>query len=218
MSLSFEQLDSLIQNSDFASLLGEPESGIFDCKSDIYTLADDLSKYELSKDVSSFANANGGYIFVGARTAKSETTHSDVVIDIRAFDQRLCDPDQYLKIVSDWIYPKPINIEAKWYPTIEDVNKGIFVIKFPKQPDIQKPFLIKRTLQETGKICEVLFGYCERKQEANNPKSVIELHQILRDGLFYSENMETRLQGIESTLLAISRSSGKANNKFGHVN
>jgi len=214
MALTLERLESIIQSGDFISLLGEPESGIFDCKSEIYPLGDDLSKYELAKDVSSFANANGGYILVGVKTAKSEKRHSDEVTDIRAFNQKLCDPDKHIKVIFDWIYPKPKNIEAKWYPTREDQNKGIFVIKTPNQPEMHKPFLIKRTIQETGKICEVLFGYCERKQESNSPKNVTELHQILRDGLFFSENMETRLQGIESALLDISKSSQKINNEF----
>jgi predicted HTH transcriptional regulator len=72
MTLTLERLESIIQSGDFINLLGESESGIFDCKSEIYTLTDELSKYELAKDVSSFANANGGYILVGVKTTKSE--------------------------------------------------------------------------------------------------------------------------------------------------
>jgi len=214
MTITLERLESIIQSGDFINLLGESESGVFDCKSEIYTLTDGLSKYELAKDVSSFANANGGYILVGVKTTKSEKRHCDEVTEIRAFNQELCDPDKHIKVIFDWLYPKPINIEVKWYPTREDQNKGIFVIKIPNQPEIHKPFLIKRTVQETGKICEVLFGYCERKQESNSPKNVIELHQVLRDGLFYNEIIETRLQAIESALLDISKLSQKTNNEF----
>jgi len=103
MPLTLERLESIIQNGDFISLVGESESSIFDCKSEIYALADDLSKYELAKDVSSLANANGGYILVGAKTTKSEKRHCDEVSEIRAFNQQLCDPDKHIKVIFDWI-------------------------------------------------------------------------------------------------------------------
>jgi len=38
-------------------LIGESESEFFDCKREVYDLKKDISRYELAKDVSAFAQA-----------------------------------------------------------------------------------------------------------------------------------------------------------------
>ena len=48
-------------------LVGQREGNWLDVKSEPYGLPDESARYELSKDVASFANANGGLILVGAR-------------------------------------------------------------------------------------------------------------------------------------------------------
>ena len=200
MELDVKELKSIIKEGDFNKLKAEAESEFFDCKRDVYDLENSIKKYELAKDVSAFANAGGGFIFIGVETKKSEKSFHDEILAIHPFKENVCNPKQYIDIISDWIYPKLRDIEAKWYPTKESPSKGIFVIEIPNQQEIHKPFLIKRTIQDTGKICEVLFGHSERKQESNEPKSVVELHQILRDGL----NLDKRLQSIETSLQNLS--------------
>ena len=210
MDLSIKELESIIKDGDFSKLIGESESEFFDCKREVYDLKKNISKYELAKDVSAFANAGGGYILIGIETKKSEKSFYDEVIAIHPFKEGVCNPIQYIDIISDWIYPKLRGTEARWCPIKENPDKGIFVIEIQNQPEINKPFLIKRTIQDTGKICEVLFGYSERKQESNDPKTVVELHQIMRDGL----NLDARLQSIEASIQEFSKASPKANDEF----
>ena len=190
MELDIKELKSIIKDGDFNKLKSKCESDFFDCKREGYNLKHNSSKFELAKDVSAFANAAGGFILIGIETKKSGTSHCDEIVAIHPLEQNLCNPKQYIDIIAKWIYPKLKDIEAKWYPTKENSKKGIFVIKIPVQPKIHKPFLISRTIQESGKLCEVLFGYSERKQENNDPKTIVELHQILRDGLFYKDYLE----------------------------
>jgi len=213
MELGIKELESIIKDGDFNSLIGEAESEYFDCKRDTYDLKNSVTKYELAKDVSAFANAGGGWILIGIETKKSAKSFYDEIIAIHPFKESVCNPEQYIDIISDWIYPKLRDIEAKWYPTKKSPSKGIFVMEVPNQPKINKPFLIKRTIQDTGKTCEVLFGYSERKQASNDPKTVVELHQILRDGL----NLDKRLQSIETALQELSKLSPKINDEFYEV-
>lgn len=210
MDLSIKELKSIIKDCDFNKLKGESESEFLDCKREVYDLKNNLSKYELAKDVSAFANAEGGYILIGIEAKKSEKSFYDEVIAIYPFKERVCNPKQYIDIISDWIYPKLRGFDARWYPTKENPSRCIFVIEIPNQPEINKPFLIKRTIQDTGKKCEVLFGYSERKQESNDPKTVFELHQILRDGL----NLDARLQSIETFIQESSKAYPKVNDEF----
>lgn len=201
MSLDIKELESIINNGDFHKLVGKVETEFFDCKKEGYNLENESSKYELAKDVSSFANANkGGFILIGIKTRKSEKHFYDEIRSLHPFEQNLYDPHQYKSVIESWIYPKPVDIEIKWFPTKENPQKGIFVIKIPEQSQTRKPFLIVRTILESGKRSEIIFGYTERKQSENIPKSVIELQQILRDGLYYSDNLDFRLRAIESIL------------------
>ena len=69
MSLSIEQLGQITDSADFDLLISEVENDWFDCKSQPYQLQDNqAAKRELAKDVSSFANETGGYIFIGVKT------------------------------------------------------------------------------------------------------------------------------------------------------
>lgn len=218
MELEIKELESIIEDGDFNRMIGKCESGFFDCKREIYDLKKNISKFELAKDVSAFANAEGGYILIGIETKKSVTSHCDEVVDIHPLDQKLCNPIQYTDVIAKWIYPKLKDIEAIWYPTKENSNKGIFVIKIPPQSKIHKPFLISRTVQESGKRSEVLFGYSERKQENNDPKTIVELHQILRDGLFYKDYLEFNFQELKMMIQEGMISSSSIINKLSDIN
>lgn len=209
MALDLKELEQVINEGDFPKLLGERESEYFDCKRNVYDLKTDASKFELAKDVSAFANAEGGYILIGLETIKSETSFYDEIIAIHPFKQNVCNREQYIDVISDWIYPKLRDVRAEWHPSKDKASKGIFVISIPNQPKINNPFLIKRTIQDTGKISEVLFGFCERMQENNVPKTIIELHQILRDGLC----IDSRLQSIETILQALTKISPSIDNE-----
>jgi hypothetical protein len=214
MDINIKELASIIDDGDFSRLIGLAENDFFDCKRDAYDLKNNKAKYELSKDVSAFTNAGGGYILIGIETKKSEYSFYDEIIALHPFSEGICNPKQYIDIISDWIYPKVKDVAAKWYPMKEGLGKGIFVIEVPNQSKILKPFLIKRSIQESGKTSEVLFGYSERKLETNEPKTVIELHQILRDGLYYNDYLDKRFQSIETALQEISEPSPAINDEF----
>lgn len=213
MNLDVKELESIIKNGDFNKIKGICESDVFDCKREVYNLKLNSAKFELAKDVTAFANAGEGFILIGIETKRSGTSHCDEIVSIHPFEQKLCNSKQYLDVLAKWIYPKLKGIEAKWYPTKENPNKGIFVIKIPPQSKIYKPFLISRTILESKKLCEVLFGYCERKQESNDPKSIVELHQVLRDGLNYSDNLNSRLKSIEIVLDKVAKLSPPLKNE-----
>lgn len=203
MELDFKALELIVEKREFDTLIGKCESKFFDCKTVGYKLPDEEEKYELAKDVSSFANANGGFIFIGINTKKNEFRDCDEIRKICAFEQGKCKKSQYFDVIRTWIYPSINDIDFKWYPIDENSDKGIFIIKIPAQRKDLKPFLITRTLKESGGFSTSLFGYCERKQDENEPKSVEELQVLLRDGLNYSENIESRFQGIEATTQTI---------------
>ncbi len=215
MDLDIKELKSILNSGDFHKLLGKVETDFFDCKKEGYNLEDDKSKYELVKDVSSFANAKGGgFILIGIKTKKSEKHFEDEITSINIFGKDLLNPHQYQSIIDSWITPTPVDIKIEWIHTSENPIKGIFVIEIPEQPKTRKPYLIARTILESGKRSEIVFGYAERKQTDSIPMSAIELQQILKNGLYYNENLDFRLKAIESILHPTKNESSDINKRI----
>jgi len=198
---SIKELEKIISDGDFNSLIGKIENEFFDCKSQIYDLKNEYSKRELAKDVSSFANLNGGFILIGPKTKKSETHFGDEIIKILLLDQNLVDPNQYLNIIENWIFPDEIQGKrVYWKASKNDNNKGIIVIEIPTQKESLKPFLINKIVEKEKKISETIFGYAERKGDKSDPKEIKDIYKIMRDGLLYDKNIENRFNNLESII------------------
>jgi len=195
---SIKELEKIINDGDFNSLIGKIENDFFDCKSQVYNLKNENSKQELAKDVSSFANLNGGYILIGPKTGISETHFGDEVKEIAFIDKNSVDIEQYNGVINDWIYPKIDGVQIKWEATKEN-DKGILIIKIPSQRKNQKPFLIKKIV-EGKKSTTIMFGYSKRKQDKSEPLKIEDIHRAVRDGFFYDKNIENRFNNLESVI------------------
>src|SRR3990172_6449819 len=141
MTLGREKLNQIVTNSDFDQLIGEVENVCFDCKSQPYQVQHEAGKRELAKDVSSFANAQGGIILIGIKTKKSATHFGDEIEEIRPSAQGLVNTSQYKDIIKAWIYPEIEGVEVEWMPTKSDATKGVVAVKIPTPKESLKPFL-----------------------------------------------------------------------------
>lgn len=206
---SIQDLEEIIQSGDFGSLKEKIENDFFDCKIQPYHLQNGYSKQELAKDVSSFANLNGGYILIGPKTPqneeeKSKTHLGNEVIEISLLDRDLVDPDQYKKVIKSWIHPEIKGFDVYWVASKDDRDKGVVVIEIPSQVESLKPFLIIKTVFEDGKKSEKIFGYAERKGDCSDPKKIKDIHRVMRDGLFYDKNIKNRFDNLESIIQSLS--------------
>jgi predicted HTH transcriptional regulator len=200
-----KELEKIIGDGDFNLLIGKIENDFFDCKNHPYDLKNEHSKLELAKDVSSFANLNGGYILIGPKTKNSETHFGDEITGISLLDQNLVDPNQYKKVIKDWIYPDEIREIKVYWKISKDNNKGIIVIEIPTQKESLKPFLICKNMEEGKKISEIIFGYAERRGDVSDPKKIKDIYKIMRDGLLYDKNIESRFNNLESIMQSFSK-------------
>lgn len=195
---------TIMESGDFDPLIGKTESDWLECKREIYPLDEEKPKRELAKDVSSFANSDeGGFILIGVETGKSDRYQVDTIIRIRPFSQNIVNIEQYHKVIKDWVYPDP-NIKIEW-KSYKQSDEGILFITIPPHSEGRKPFLISKTIEDSGKRTEILFGYAERKRANSTPKKVFDLHQIFRDGLSYGTNINKRFEDIMALLQEQSR-------------
>lgn len=197
--LTIKELEKIIRRGDFNALIGKMENDFLDCKREIYHLKNDENKRKLAKDVSSFANLDGGYILIGLETKHSDTHLGDEIVNLCLLEQNIVDTNQYYNIIRDWVYPEINGLGIRWKASKNDSKRGIVVIKIPLQQEAVKPFLIKKIIDER-KTSEIMFGYAERKVGRSETKKIQDIHRTLQDGLLYDKNIEKRFDALEAIL------------------
>ena len=63
---------AVLAGGDFEQFIGVPEGLEVEFKAEPYQIEHDSQRFELAKDVSALANAVGGVIVIGARTARDD--------------------------------------------------------------------------------------------------------------------------------------------------
>lgn len=180
--LNLDQVVAIIRSGKFDALLGAVEGGQLECKRTYYRLDDDDEKFELAKDVSSFANAKGGAILIGVHTDKDTTLATDIIKKIGAFPQSQANVIQYRDVLKDWIYPNLQKLTIDWFPSAANNSEGIVAIIVGNQDQLWRPFVITRTVKNSGKMSTVFFGFAERSLDRSVPMGIQQLHLLLRDG------------------------------------
>lgn len=154
------------------------ENDWFDAKRAPYRLGEKTDQYELAKDVSVFANANGGLILLGAKTkgrpAGDEVTSINGcrLTDVRA--------DQMRALIRKRIYPRVEGVSVEPIP-IWSYDRGVVLIEIPPQLESQKPFLVVGT-RSGGEISELGFTYAVREGEGAEAPRIEVVHQLIRAG------------------------------------
>lgn len=198
--LTFSNLQTIVDGGTWDQLKGQPENDVFDCKKTLYDLSVDGQKQELAKDVSSFANAEGGFLLLGIEVSKSTTHPGDEVATLRPFSRDLLDPKQYVDIVNNWIVPKVEGMTVEWHAEVAGGTHGFGVIRIPPQPEGQKPFVIAKVVLETGRRRDMLVGFVQRKRDTSQPATPSDVAKWLSDGRNYQTQIETRLDEISARL------------------
>jgi hypothetical protein len=199
--MNYDDLIKLIASGDLTPLIGTSEGQFFDAKRDLYVLQTDAQKLEFAKDVSAFANADGGVIFIGVQAEETPTNLGGKVIAITAVPKEHIDMKQYHDLLKEWIYPNPKDVAIKWIDVTSTPDQGVLCIVIPKQADEAKPFLITKNFIDNERQKGILFGYAERSLDRSEHLKHPDLQRLLHAGMFYEKNMDARLTTIETAVL-----------------
>lgn len=201
MPFTLIELKQVIDSSDFNKLIGEVEGQLFDVKGQPYRFEDGSdAKREFSKDVAAFANTGGGVILIGMHTTTGPLHTGEEIDEIRPIPGANFEPDQYRKILAEWLYPQPTGVEILWTPFGPDAAKGVGTIFIPLQDDRAKPFLIKRVIGENKKSTELMIGYVERRIEGTEVRTTAEIHHALKLGFSFEWELLGRIANLESLI------------------
>jgi hypothetical protein len=139
-----------VSREDFQAVLGTAESNWLDFKDQPYRLDEPQQRWELAKDVAAFANSTGGMIVIGYRTERLENEGIERAVQVRFVPKTLVEPDRYRSVIQDWMYPRVLEMDMKWFPP-EPEPRGIFVIDVPGQARGSQPFVVRRMIDEGGR-------------------------------------------------------------------
>ena len=195
--MELRDLWDIVSKGEFGRLIGEIEGQYLDVKGQPYLLDSGMdAKRELAKDVAAFANARGGCIVIGATTKDALLRAGEEIDAVYPIPQSMFDPVQHQKVLSEWLYPLPIELYIALVPFGADLGKGIGVVFVPEQDERRKPFLITRSMGDK-KSTEILIGYAERRLDMNEPRTVEELHLALRTGFSLERELMGRIENLE---------------------
>jgi hypothetical protein len=193
------ELKQVIDSGDFDKFIGEVEGQLLEVKGRPYRFeVGSDAKREFAKDVAAFANARGGGILIGMHTKTGPLHTGEEIVEIRPIPGSTFNPDQYRKILAEWVYPKPAGVEILLAPFGPDAAKGVGVIFIPPQDDRAKPFLIKRVISEDKKSSELMIGFVERRVDGTEVRTIAEIHHTFRVGLSFEREILGRIANLES--------------------
>lgn len=199
IALDADSIREILSERSFDRFKGAIESDILECKSTPYRLDEVSQKQELAKDVSGMANAGGGFIVIGLKTEANPTRAEEQIVDLRPFEEMLLNTQQYEDVLKRWTHPSLDGVRVEWIPTQSDSSKGIGVITVDAQRLERRPVLVTRTIDESGKSVEIVFGFFERRRTSVDHTSVARLHSLLQAGL-QSEETRARLDTMQHLL------------------
>lgn len=209
MATSFEphaRILEILSSRMFDRFKGLREDSYFEAKGKVpYDLESAARRYELAKDVTAFANSDGGHIVIGLQHRRLPNENTDEVYDLDLLPQTDFPAAQIGGVLKEYVRPKIKDLVIDWAPSVANEKQGLGYIYIPRQPDEQKFFLVTKILEDGEAVRQIVVGIAVRKESANIPFSPDELHRYIRDGSSPTAKRLTRLEEKMDRLLASSR-------------
>lgn len=192
----------IIKEKDFSKLIGLKENLWFEAKGKVpYQLDSPVGRYELAKDVSAFANAEGGHIVVGLVHNPLENELTEEISGLELIPEAEFNVKKYAGLIKDYIYPDIDGITITWQESINKKGEGIGHIFIPLQKETKKYFLVTKGIVVQGEeLKNNVVGLVRRRGASNISISGKEIYGIMQRG---KSDIAQRLSGIENTLIVM---------------
>jgi predicted HTH transcriptional regulator len=181
--LTTSLLAEILEQRNLQKLIGLKENLWFEAKSKTpYDLSTAIGRYEVAKDVSSFANSEGGYLIIGLRTDRLIEENTDKVVSLDWLKKEEFPISQYRGIIDEYIHPRMENIALKWIGGTNNSELGVGCIYIPPQAENKKHFLIKNVTEGGELLQGIVFGLSRRVKSSNVPFDITEVHRAIQQG------------------------------------
>lgn len=210
MSDKISSILNILKSRDFSELIGIEEDLYFETKEKPYDLTTANGRYELAKDVSSFANSDGGILIIGLIHVQVMDKKTERVGGIKLLEKKDFDLEKYRGVIVEYIYPPIVGIEIVWINDLKNTEKGIAYIYVPKQDQNKKHFLIINLIEGNEIVKGIVFGIAQRIESNNDPLSKAKLHKKIQVGMSTTSD---KLSKIEEKIDYLIENSSKINNE-----
>lgn len=208
------ELKEILADNDLSKLLGMEEGLHFEAKkAQAYEPFEPQNLYELAKDVSSFANAEGGLIILGLETEPISEKESDKVTGLNLFEKKDFDSEKFFGRINELVYPKVKDLNVVWMPSKDDPSLGVGCIEIPKQDERKKYFLMQKISSGKKFLKEYVFGIAIRQEAKVVIKDAQDLHALIQKGLDPAKEQRDRIEGKLDHLLREHKEANESRNR-----
>lgn len=165
-----------------------------------YDLDSAAGQYELAKDVSAFANSQGGHLIFGLITERSASEQVDIIARLEPMAMTDFPSRQIEGLIREYVVPTIAGLSVQWIAHSPPNELGLGIVTVPPQPDDAKPFLTARVVDTHVRLKQIVFGYCRRIGADSLPHDVHQLLKTMRQGM---NSTAQRLSAIEAKLNAL---------------
>lgn len=197
-----DSVSKIIKERDFSKLIGLKEDLWLEAKGRVpYQLDLPSGRYELAKDVSAFANAEGGHIVIGLTHERLKSEMTERISGLELISEAEFDFKKYGGLIKDYIYPQIDGITITWQESTNEEGKGIGHIFIPPQKETKKYFLVTKGIIIEGEVLkDNVVGLVKRQKASNIPIPGKEIYNNMQRG---KSEIAQRLSGIENSLIII---------------
>lgn len=178
-----EELVTILDSGEFDKLIGLAEDQILEVKGPApYDLKMAGGRFELAKDVSAFANADGGHLLIGLETQKLVDQATDEVKTLKLIPKSDLEVGKIEGIVRSHVWPKIDGLRVEWISSKVDPSKGLGIIHVPRQKEEDKLFIITKISIEGEAQKEIIVGIARRVGGDNLPLTAQQVYEAIRQG------------------------------------
>lgn len=195
-----DKIRQILAAKDFAKFIGVAEGIHLEVKRESYDLSTAAGRYELAKDVTAFANSDGGYLLIGLQTAPATSAQVDVIDALTLIPKSDFNTGQYTGVLDEHVFPDIDGLAIEWLES-GDTGIGVGVVYIPAQKADRKPFLIAKVVEDGSYLKQIVVGYSERSEASNDPLAAEKLQRAIQKGRDSHSNRLTRIEDKLNTLL-----------------
>jgi len=195
---TIEAIAALLNARHLRGFLGLKEDQWFDAKrTPGYDLATAAGRFELAKDVSSFANAEGGHIVVGLTTADVPEEQTEQVNGLELLTEAALNIGAIQGVLNEYLHPRLQTVTVAWVEDEAGAGEGLGIIRIPPLDHDKRFVLMKRILEADTPLPHIVFGIAVRHGSNSIPFTVEQLYRICQEG---RSSVPERLARIEAKL------------------
>ena len=189
-----QRVESIVKGKDISQFIGLEENSLFEAKNATpYDLDAPTGRYELAKDITAFANMKGGYLIIGLKTKALSEANMEMVAELDLIKEGSFQAKRYGGVIKEYTYPQIDGLDIRW---VENGSSGLGVglVFIPIQKEEKKPFLIKRLVENNEEMQQIVFGIARRMGPSNDPLTVAQLHEMVKNGKSPNSERLTRIE------------------------